>query len=80
MALRPARSILLAGGLGGIGALWAQHLSAETLLLLGRRPAWAVQQRRAVLQGGASVALGGHRQNGVKPMGFFTRDVGIGRT
>ena len=34
-ALEP-RTVLMAGGAGGVGALWAQFLKAETLILLGR--------------------------------------------
>ena len=30
------RTVLMAGGAGGVGALWAQFLKAETLILLGR--------------------------------------------
>ncbi|CAE7487056.1 Erbin [Symbiodinium necroappetens] len=30
--------VLMAGGAGGVGALWAQFLKAETLILLGRSP------------------------------------------
>ena len=51
----PSRSILLAGGLGGIGSLWAEHLGAEQLLLLGRRPSSAVQRHLEALRRGGSV-------------------------
>ncbi|CAE8611485.1 unnamed protein product [Polarella glacialis] len=52
----PCRAVLLAGGAGGIGALWAQRMQAETVILLGRSPAGAVRPRRALkqLSGGAA--------------------------
>eukprot|EP00435_Cladocopium_sp_Y103_P045304 s161_g13.t1 len=54
--LMQCRSILLAGGAGGIGALWAEHLSADAVLLLGRRPqkALALQRRLERLRRGNS--------------------------
>ncbi|CAJ1449897.1 unnamed protein product, partial [Effrenium voratum] len=33
------RAALLAGGAGGVGTLWASHLNADSLILLGRAPA-----------------------------------------
>lgn len=44
------RSALLAGGAGGIGALWAKHLSAESLILLGRSLREAVGPMKVVEQ------------------------------
>jgi len=44
------RSALLAGGAGGIGALWAKHLSVESLILLGRSLREAVGPMKVVEQ------------------------------
>ena len=44
------RSALLAGGAGGIGALWAKHLSAESMILLGRSVREAVGPMKVVEQ------------------------------
>ena len=41
---------MLAGGAGGIGALWAKHLSAESMILLGRSVREAVGPMKVVEQ------------------------------
>eukprot|EP00931_Biecheleriopsis_adriatica_P016519 TRINITY_DN12144_c0_g1_i1.p1 TRINITY_DN12144_c0_g1~~TRINITY_DN12144_c0_g1_i1.p1 ORF type:complete len:1949 (-),score=403.68 TRINITY_DN12144_c0_g1_i1:11-5857(-) len=42
------KTALIAGGAGGIGALWARRLGAEAVILLGRSPPGAPRNRQAL--------------------------------